>query len=334
METIVANVTGKVRRESRGGRDYFVAPLSLLPAEGVLAGSSGAIFYPADENARSAHDWDGMPIVVDHPVVNGIAVSARDPDILAASEIGRTFRTRYADKLAAEGWFDIDAVKRVSMQVHDDLAAGRKIELSTGLDLVKHPAASGAAHNGTPYDFIGRDYKPDHVAVLPDRIGACSLATGCGVNNAKGKRRSTWDLVLKLLKLLRPDVASSDPKIDPPAPAPAAEPVANELSHEQVREQLQKQLKSRFTQNEPYAYIMDVFADHVVFEQGYKSYRLAYSLGDGGVPKLSADAPTEVVREINYVPTGEQTMNRAQLIEHLTTNCSCWKRWNGDFLFT
>lgn len=63
----------------------------------------------------------------------------------------------------------------------DALEAGRPMELSTGLFTQNEPAPAGATFNGRPYDYVARNYRPDHLAVLPDQIGACSLADGCGV---------------------------------------------------------------------------------------------------------------------------------------------------------
>ena len=64
-----------------------------------------------------------------------------------------------------------------------DLAAGRKIELSTGLFTDNEPARPGATHNGRAYGHVARAHRPDHLAILPDRRGACSVDDGCGVNN-------------------------------------------------------------------------------------------------------------------------------------------------------
>lgn len=152
----------------------------LVP--GVLKGSDGALFYPAEEVARNPQDWNAMPIVVYHPTANGLPISARHPDVLEKSEVGRVFNSASPDKLAAEGWFDEDDTKRVDIRVYNALDKGIPMELSTGLYLDKERATAGAVHNGTPYDFVARNYRPDHLAVLPDQRGACSVRDGCGLN--------------------------------------------------------------------------------------------------------------------------------------------------------
>ena len=43
---------------------------------------------------------------------------------------------------------------------------------------------------GKSYTYIAKNYRPDHLAVLPDNSGACSISDGCGVlvNQRNGKR--------------------------------------------------------------------------------------------------------------------------------------------------
>lgn len=126
-----------------------------------------------------------MPIVVYHPTRNGLPVSARDPDVLETSEVGRVFRSRFNGKLRAEAWFDAEATRRVDNRVLDRLEAGEPIELSTGLYVEQIPEEG--VHNGRAYAHVAVNYVPDHLAILPDQVGACSIADGCGVLvNASG----------------------------------------------------------------------------------------------------------------------------------------------------
>lgn len=181
MEQLIANLVGKTRRATLNGRDYIVAPLSLI-VTGVLNGSKGALFYPSDEIGKDPQRWNHTPIVVYHPVVNGQNVSARDPDVLNTSGIGLVLKSHVKNgKLRAEGWFDIDATRRIDPRVLANLEAGRPIELSTGLFTTNETAPLGSNYRGASYDYIARDYVPDHLAILPDQIGACSINDGCGV---------------------------------------------------------------------------------------------------------------------------------------------------------
>jgi len=182
METLSVNFAGKLRREKLHGREYLVAPMSLI-VPGVLSGSKGALYYPAHEVSRNPENWNGMPVVLNHPTVNGRHVSARSPEILEQSQLGAVYNARIdaGGKLKAEGWFDIERTRLVDSRILDSLESQTPIELSTGLFTRNEPVTGNASFNGVGYTFIARDYRPDHLAILPDVRGACSIDDGCGV---------------------------------------------------------------------------------------------------------------------------------------------------------
>jgi hypothetical protein len=182
LHSITANVTGKTRRRFRGGREYLVAPLTLI-VPGVLNGSQGPLYYPADEVERDFMAWNEMPIVVYHPQsTDGTHVSAQSPGVLDKQGIGYVRKPAYNGKLTAEGWFDAERTRTVDQRVYDALLRNEPQELSTGLYTDNEPAENGAtAPDGRPYTHVARNYRPDHLAILPDQIGACSLRDGCGV---------------------------------------------------------------------------------------------------------------------------------------------------------
>lgn len=183
MQHLVANLTGgPFRRAKLHGKDYLVTSLTLI-VPGVLNGSQGSLYYPPEEIQRNVQMWANVPIVVNHPAdANGNGISARDPDVLNRQGIGFVFKPRYDKKLVAEGWFDIEATKRVDNRILIALQNGAKGELSTGLFTDNEKAPALSHHKGKPYQFVARNYRPDHLAILPDQIGACSVTDGCGIN--------------------------------------------------------------------------------------------------------------------------------------------------------
>lgn len=180
LRLLTANLSGTVRREKHQGNDYIVAPLVLM-REGVLNGSKGPLYYPADELQKDPDTWNDMPIVVYHPKTSdGKSASARQPTIMERYHIGRLYNASYSEgRLVAEAWINVERARQVDQRVLTNIEAGRPIEVSTGLYTVEEPLAG--EYNGTPYKAIARNYKPDHLAVLPDQIGACSLEDGCGL---------------------------------------------------------------------------------------------------------------------------------------------------------
>ena len=203
METILANAVSKPRRVKHRGREWLVTSASLI-VPGVLKGSQGALYYPPDEIAANHWAWNGMPIVVGHPLKDGIHVSARDPDILERFGIGHVYRANANGKLAAEAWFDVADVrnydKRENTHILSDLEAGKVVELSTGLETHNHPTEG--TYNGVAYTHIARNYRPDHLALLLGEKGACSASDGCGFNVNADNEPDLVDAVDSLLETL------------------------------------------------------------------------------------------------------------------------------------
>jgi len=192
MERVLLTNLEKPRLEEMHGRKYLVAKSTLI-VPGVLAGSEGKLLYPPEEVGKDMGSWNGMPIVVYHPQdENGNYISARHPSVLRESQIGTLFNNEFTDKHEGETWFDVELTRSYDTKLKPEhrilprLQKGEPIELSTGLFTENFPAEKGAVHNGVngpqSYDAVARNYKPDHLAVLPDQLGACSNADGCGVN--------------------------------------------------------------------------------------------------------------------------------------------------------
>lgn len=168
-------LNGRLKKVTKGGRSYYVANMTLI-VPGVLDGSQGPLFYPDEEVGKNPQAWNGMPIVVYHPVINGQPVSGRSPEVQA---IGTVYKAVFNGRLQAEAWFDIESTRLVDPRVLAALEKGDPIELSTGLFTTNE--AKDGTHLGKPYKFVARDYVPDHLAVLPDQVGACSVKDGCGI---------------------------------------------------------------------------------------------------------------------------------------------------------
>ena len=185
-ETLACNIGKRVLEKTIQGRKYLVAPVSLI-VPGVLNGSKGPLLYPEEEVFRNSDAWNGMPMVANHPMSDeGKPLSGRDPQVLEKAGLGTVYNVRRSEKgkLVGEGWFDEAAVRKVAPHLLQNLKSGLPIEISTGLFTNNIPVQPGATHNGVPYKFIAKDYRPDHLAILIGQVGACSVNDGCGVFNA------------------------------------------------------------------------------------------------------------------------------------------------------
>ncbi len=167
---------GAVRHETINGVAYLVAPI-ISAREGVMNG----ILYLAEELERSAAQWDGVPAPLGHPTgPDGEFVNA-----VLADAPGIIYHSRWnADHLALKHDAYINVAQAAQMggdglTLLARLNSGQIIDVSTGLFCDLEPAAG--THRGQPYNGIARNIRPDHIAILLNEPGACSVADGCGI---------------------------------------------------------------------------------------------------------------------------------------------------------
>lgn len=180
MEKLTFNLRGQTRRVVENGVTWLVAPLTSITADGVLPGSRGPLLYPTAEIKRSVPEWDGTPLVNGHPWRNGQPCSAMD---VPEQHLGEIRNTHFDVKLKHDAWFMEDKVRQHSPEIHEALINHRPMECSSGLYTTNVPAPNGQAMSvhGHPYVAVATRYVPDHMAILPREVGACSLQDGCGL---------------------------------------------------------------------------------------------------------------------------------------------------------
>ena len=177
---VIANGTAGagIRTETKDGRTYLIAPAVAI-VEGVLNNE----LVLADEFGRFPGAWNGIPLVIDHPEEKGRPISANTPE---QPVYGRLFGVYVDDKkLHGEAWFDVVALEgegKRGKAVLARLRAGEVMELSTAYWRDLETAAG--KFNGKSYSAVARNLRPDHLAILPDKVGACSVREGCGVPRA------------------------------------------------------------------------------------------------------------------------------------------------------
>lgn len=175
------------RVDNLEGQEYTVIPMVIL-TEGVHAGSMGPLYYPKDELAKTPQAWNHKPIVVYHPTMNGVGVSACDPVIINSRKVGLMMNTQFkGGKLKSEAWIRKDRAEAVDERIMSAVASGEMMELSTGV-YVDVDETEGE-YFGEEYKAVARNYRPDHLALLPDQIGACSIADGAGLMRNAGVKK-------------------------------------------------------------------------------------------------------------------------------------------------
>ena len=172
---------GTIRYEQLDGRDYLVAP--VVP---IVAGVLNQFLVPEEEIAAFVHAWDGLAVPLGHPTNDyGDYISVNSPELLEKS-LGRFFHARMdGHKLLGELWLDIAKCEMSggdAIECLRRLEAGENLEVSTAF--YSEAIMDHGIYNGVQYTGIHRHLRPDHLALLPNDIGACSWADGCGAPRA------------------------------------------------------------------------------------------------------------------------------------------------------
>jgi len=185
FQTITANRIGSLRKETLVGKEYQVIPVRMI-VPGVLTGNRGPLLYRENEIAKSVHAWNNVPIVINHPQKDGKYISARQPEVLEKYGVGYVFNAQIKNgNLDGEAWVDLAALRRIDPSLAMRVEEGERLEISTGPG-TENLSANGKLQ-GKDYTHIAQNFAADHLAILPDTKGACSLEDGCGlsVNEAK-----------------------------------------------------------------------------------------------------------------------------------------------------
>ncbi len=173
-----------LRTETMDGREYLVAPVVCL-----VAGVHNSEYISYEEITVFPEAWAGAVLPIDHPQdENGIAITANSPKVIESSVVGFLFNVEARKDLqgiAGEIWVDVEKAATVpgGEEVLRKLNAGEGLEVSTAyFTFTDNVAGEWMNPNGTIEKFTGSQFgiRPDHLALLPFDLGACSWEDGCG----------------------------------------------------------------------------------------------------------------------------------------------------------
>lgn len=282
----------EIREEELNGDAYIVVPVTMM-VQGVHSGSHGAVFHPAEELGKFPASWDGIPITIAHPQVGENYVSANSPSILTEWSCGMVFNTKLdGEKLKSEAWINVEDITTMRPDLLQRIKDLEEIEVSVGVFSDEEDVTG--TFNGENYIGIAHNHRPDHLALLPDEIGACSLTDGCGIRvNKKG---GTKMFVLnsenrnEVLKELNKQGFS-----------------VFETGHGDLAQKAREAVYAKDRAGFSY-YIDEIFNDYLVFrENNYngetsvtKLYKQSYQENAAGEVELTGEA-VQVKREVTYV---------------------------------
>jgi len=276
-----------------------------MMVEGVHNGSQGPLLHLAEELGKFPESWDGIPVTVQHPTVDGSNVSANSPAMLAKVKVGRIFNTHMdEDKLKAEAWLDERRLQEVSDIALQAIRDQQELQVSVGV-FTEEENVPGEWH-GESYESIARNHRPDHLALLPGGIGACSWPDGCGirVNKKGGNDVKKVELDLQQVKVYNSENAIVDHITD------------NENGYREKLQLVQAELDGKDTQVK-YHYLVELYDNKLIYEvrmqgEGTSFYQQNYSMAVNDEVEFVGD-PVEVQREVNFVALEEKSFKRTKL---------------------
>lgn len=276
-----------VRREQLDGSDHLVVPC-VAAVEGVM----NNIFYPKEVLENFVNTWNGVPVPVNHPKKNGYNVSANATEFENSINVGKFFNVNFANNsIKGEIWINIEKAVRLGFEwLINKLESGEMMEVSTGLfGLSKEESGE---FNGKPYQNVMTDIRPDHLALLPNDVGACSIEDGCGAvrTNCKckgnGEKKSFWNKFKTLI-------------------------FGNEESHNEIRQLLREKVSGN-SPNADFVFVVDVWDNEFVYELESQStfslYKQTYNADSNGNIEFIGE-PIKVRMKTSYVPVGGENNN-------------------------
>ena len=320
----VPNTNYNIRREQLNGVDHIVVPVVMM-VEGVHRGSHGPILHLAEDLGRYPESWDGMPVTIGHPLVGDQYVSANSPTVLQDWAVGRIFNTQITGSaLRAEAWLDEAALERVSETTLQRLNDGEIIEVSIGV-FSDEEMVTGTWNNER-YTAIARNHRPNHLALLPDEVGACSIADGCGIRVNKQEKTKVETQEISINKENQEKILKELNRIGFSV---------NELGYGEIREKIGSAVYG-LDGNGLDHYVEEVYPDYFVYAQfnnrieprARKLYKQSYSIDNSGEVKLDGE-PTNVKREISYsaIPQTNGRVKAERLIQKNSNMCTeCVKK--------
>ncbi len=296
------------RYESYQGKEYLVVPVVMM-TEGVHNGSHGAVYHDPVELGKIIESWNGIPATISHPMnEEGDYVSANNPNVLTSWAVGQIFNTHLdGDKLKAEAWLDIQRMASISPEALEKVKKGEIMEVSVGVFSEEEEIEGD--WNGEHYIAVARNYRPDHLALLPGEIGACSVEDGCGIRVNKKKGGNNVNLGEIFKDLNRKGYVIS--------------PLVNEASFSGIMDQIYT-LTDGVSGDNVRIFPEEVYKDYFIYrKRNFETnndgevmsaneaalYKQSYQIGADDKVTLVGD-PVEVKKEVSYVTLQESQKER------------------------
>ncbi|CAM6490647.1 DUF2213 domain-containing protein [Enterobacter intestinihominis] len=297
------------------GQEHYVIRGAVPIVDDIVMNGG---LYPAEEINNSYQTMERKLMPIGHPMVNGKYVSANDPQALndyyagawaqnVSKAGGETVHDVYVNKSVAES--KPDGQRLISRL--DQMIAGTNIEpihLSTGLLLNKEQKAGES--KGKKYTWIARNMQFDHIAILLDEPGAGTPEEGVGMFvNADGQEGE-----VETASLIDAANCLKDGLLNK---AKFFLTYNSDASFDEIYQMLREAIRAE-SGSDFYRYVMAVWPDKFIYEEGSKLFQQKYLIDDNAVTLVGE--PIEVVRkptEYEVKTNGEQNPMKQKMIAAL-----------------
>ncbi len=279
-----ASILAAATRQDVNGVSHLIVPV-IAARVGVMNG----LYYSEDALSTS--------VPVSHPKNGEQFLSANTPEG-SKTNIGHFYHVNFDTQTQAlKGQLFLN-IPRAELLGYSDLItrleSGEQIDVSTGL----YPNIEQVSgdFNGEAYSGKVLNLYPDHLAILPNEVGACSVKKGCGThlfNNCEGGNKpcsckagqakpSIWSNAFQTVKK-------------------ALGFQANEASHEEIRDKIRAAIRASLSSTDYWPYIMDVYDNFFVYELDSLLFKQGYGLDAADAISLIGE-PIQVTIKRDYVP--------------------------------
>lgn len=321
--TLTEQKTYEPTIEVFNGEQYIVVPVVMM-VEGVHNGSRGAIYHSPAEFSKNLNDWKNVPVTIHHPVnEQGEYVSANSENILSSWGVGHIDSAYVEDgKLKAKAWLNIQKLTIISPQTLESVRNNEIMEVSIGIFSEEEDVKG--TWKDEQYNAVARNYRPDHLALLPGEIGACSIQDGCGIR--VNKKKGGNDVITDVFKQLN----EKEMRVSP---------IVNEVSFSEITEQLYNLVNSKDSETEHF-YVEDIFDSYIVYKKRKLqrdadggvvnseiagTYKQAYQIDAADKVSFVGDA-VEVKKEVSYITLQQDRKRTKFKKEEVNVMCEPCKK--------
>jgi cation transport regulator ChaB len=328
------------REVDRDGKAWIV--INGVPiVEGVL----NKFFLPYDEFSATHFDWNDVPIVINHPQQNNGSARVDSPDVPVVGRFYNSTVDTTGRRLTGEFWLDKTAflASADGQGLYDKMKSGQPVEVSTGY-YAPNTVSEFGKFNGKDYQGIHKSIHPDHIAILTNELGACSIMDGCGLNrnsavkncescpskvianmtgNLPAEGKKIFEEVFKKCKADGKDEESAS-KIAWAAVKKAGWSQDGKgkwmMHNEESLDEKSSAIRDAFyalnfpinrptRAEEPSLYLKDVYADHIIVKSGTELYLVSYQKESSGYVFTPRESWKKV--EQAYVEKNQQSADKS-----------------------